>query len=82
MDVEKLVALRDSLIMIRSRWDWELEQSESDRLAGKDERFLRARAGYVNTQEAINTVDYLIGVATDWYGLFPDQPPPEVQHGK
>ena len=76
VDTERLLKLRDVLQEVRSRWDWELQQAENARLAGDEQPFLRAIAGFRVTQEALDLVEVLIGHHTDWPDMFPDQPAP------
>lgn len=74
MLVERLLLLRQVLQEIRSRWDWELQQAENARLAGDEQHFLRATAGFRATQDALDQVEFLLGHETDWPDMFPDQP--------
>ena len=70
--VEDLIELRKLLDEDRDRWLWELEQSENSRLAGDDQHFLRAKAGYRNVLEAIAKVETMLGNLTGWPDLFPN----------
>lgn len=72
--IEDLIALRKLLDEDRDRWLWELEQAENSRLAGDEQHFLRAKAGFRNMQEAKAKVEIMIGNATGWPDLFPNQP--------
>lgn len=69
---EDLIALRALLDEQRSRWLWELEQAENTRLKGDDQHFLRAKAGFRCTQDAISKVEIMLGNLTGWPNLFPD----------
>lgn len=72
--IEDLIALRKLLDEDRDRWLWELEQAENSRLKGDDQHFLRAKAGFRNMQEAMDCVERMLGNATGWPQLFPNQP--------
>lgn len=69
--VEDLIELRKLLDEDRDRWLWELEQAENSRLAGDDQHFLRAKAGFRNVQEALHKVEVMLGTLTGWPDLFP-----------
>ena len=76
MDVEGLIEIRDLLKESLDRWDWELGQAENTRLAGKDDHFLRAKAGHRCAQAALDRVEIMLGNATGWPGLFEGTPSP------
>ena len=69
---EDLIALRELLDEQRMRWLWELEQAENFRLKGEEQLFLRAKAGFRCTQDAIEKVEIMLGNLTGWPNLFPD----------
>jgi hypothetical protein len=71
--IEDLIELRRMLDGLRDRWLWELEQAEVTRLQGEDQHFLRAKAGYKETQAALDKVEVMLGNATGWHGLFVPQ---------
>lgn len=68
--IEDLNELRKMLDGLRDRWTWELEQAEAARLKGDDQHFLRAKAGFKETQAALDKVEVMLGNATGWDGLF------------
>ena len=72
--IEGLIELRKLLQEDKDRWLWELEQAENFRLKGDEQHFLRAKAGFRNVQEAIDKVEAMLGNATGWPDLFPNQP--------
>jgi hypothetical protein len=74
MLTERLLLLRQVLQEVRSRWDWELQQAENARLAGDEQAFLRAVAGFRATQDALDQVEFLLRHETNWVGLFDAQP--------
>jgi hypothetical protein len=80
--IQTLLKLRDLLGEALLRWAWELEQAEVKRREGDDQHFLRAKAGYRNTQEALALVEIELGNQTGWPDLFPHQPPFSVQAGE
>ena len=71
--IEDLIELRRMLDKLRDRWFWELEQAEAPRLRGDEQHFLRAKAGFKDTQEALDKVEVMLGNATGWHGLFVPQ---------
>lgn len=73
--VEDLNELRKLLDENRDRWLWELEQAENTRLKGDVQHFLRAKAGFRVTQEAIDKVEKMLGNLTGWPDLFPSIDP-------
>ncbi len=79
VNVEKLIEVLRLLREAQSRWDWELHQAETARLQGDEQHFLRAKAGFRCTQDAIEAVECIIGDATGWPNLFPDPSAPEQQ---
>ena len=68
--IEDLIELRKMLDSLRDKWLWELEQAENTRLKGDDQHFLRAKAGFKETQAALDKVEVMLGNATGWDGLF------------
>ena len=78
IDLERLIEVRKLLQEQLSRWLWELEQAENTRLKGDEQHFLRAKAGYRCTQDALTAVEVILGDATGWPDLFP-QPSPAGQ---
>lgn len=70
--VEDLIELRKLLDESRDRWLWELEQAENTRLKGDVQHFLRAKAGFRVTVEAIEKVESMLRTLTGWDDLFPN----------